>query len=250
MHRYLLMLAGPRSHGLGTIPAHGPNAPATENTHARILPAASCHQPAHTALSQVVTRREHAQSAQGGPATRSLALPLPPMLTASCGYVWAMIGGPEGGGNSHLVPIRRLKKLGHDERSQRSPIKGRIRVFAVPIEPLTGGCRTLLAHGDRGVKTDAASAIRPAGSPTSAQMASHDGPAAPKAAPPALWSTTRGSSKALSQPPLAHRKGGASGRRGWRTRSRPARRSALHYALSRRVGRRSAASQAVIAKVS
>ena len=119
--------------------------------------------------------------------------------------------------------------------SSRGPIKGRIRVFAVPIEPLTGGCTTLLAHGDRGVKTDAASAIRPAGSPTSAQKASHDGPAAPKAAPPALWSTTRSSSKALSQPPLAHGKGGASGRRGWRTRPRPGRRSALHYALSRRV---------------
>ena len=67
------MLAGPRPHALGTTPAHVPNTPATENTDASILPAASCHQPAHAELSQAVTRREHAQSAQGGPATRSLA---------------------------------------------------------------------------------------------------------------------------------------------------------------------------------
>jgi len=120
MHRYLLMLAGPRSHGLGTIPAHGPNAPATENTDASISPAASCHQPAHTALSQAVTGREHAQSAQGGPATRSLALPRPPMLTASCGYLWAMIGGPEGGGNGRLVPILRLLDVEQDELLARN----------------------------------------------------------------------------------------------------------------------------------
>ena len=122
MHRYLLMLAGPRSHGLGTIPAHGPNAPATENTDASISPAASCHQPAHTALSQAVTGREHAQSAQGGPATRSLALPRPPMLTASCGYLWAMIGGAEGGGNGRLARILRLNELGHDEHLALDPV--------------------------------------------------------------------------------------------------------------------------------
>ena len=109
------MLAGPRSHGLGTIPAHGPNAPATENTDASISPAASCHQPAHTALSQAVTRREHAQSAHRQPATRSLALPRPPMLTASCGYLWATSGGPEGGGNGRLVPILLLLDVEQDE---------------------------------------------------------------------------------------------------------------------------------------
>ena len=109
------MLAGPRPHALGTTPAHIPNTPATQNTRGSILPAASCQTLTRAELSQAVTRREHAQSAQGGPATRSLAPPRPPKLTASCGYSWAMIGGPEGGGNDRIVLILRLKELGHDE---------------------------------------------------------------------------------------------------------------------------------------
>ena len=32
------------------------------------------------------------------------------------------------------------------------PNQGRVRVFAVPIEPLTADCRALLLHGDRGVE--------------------------------------------------------------------------------------------------
>ena len=39
----------------------------------------------------------------------------PPRLTASCGYLCAMIGGPEGGGNDRLALILRLLELGHDE---------------------------------------------------------------------------------------------------------------------------------------
>ena len=109
------MIPGSRPHALGTIPAHVPNTPATQNTDASISSAASCHQPARAELSQAVTRREHAQRALGEPATRSLAPPRPPTLTASCGYLCMMIGGPEGGGNDHLVLILRLKELGHDE---------------------------------------------------------------------------------------------------------------------------------------
>jgi len=116
------MLAGPRSHGLGTTPAHGPNAPATNTIHASILPAASCRTLTRAALSQAVTGREHAQSAQGGPATRSLALPRPPMLTASCGYLWAMIRGPEGSGNDHLVLILHLLDVEQDELLALDPV--------------------------------------------------------------------------------------------------------------------------------
>ena len=56
------------------------------------------------------------------------------------------------------------------------------------------------------------------------ELASHDGPAAPKAAPPAAWLMMRSSSKPPSRPALAVREGGALGWRGWRTRTRPARR--------------------------
>ena len=115
MHRNLLMLPGPRPHALGTTPAHGPNIPATKNTRGSILPAASCQTLTRAELSQAVTRREHAHSAEHEPATRSLAPPRPPGLTASCGYLWAMIGGPEGGGNDRLLLVLRLKELGHDE---------------------------------------------------------------------------------------------------------------------------------------
>ena len=45
-----------------------------------------------------------------------------------------------------------------------------IRVFVVPIEGAGHGCKTLLPPRDRGVQTDAATAIRPAGSPISTQL--------------------------------------------------------------------------------
>ena len=109
------MLVGPCSHASGIILAHKPSTPATNTTHASILPAASCQTLTRAELSEAVTRREHAHSAEHEPATRSLAPPRPPGLTASCGYLWAMIGGPEGGGNDHLVLVLRLKELGHDE---------------------------------------------------------------------------------------------------------------------------------------
>jgi hypothetical protein len=68
--------------------------------------------------------------------------------------------------------------------------------------------------------------------------------AAPKAAPPAAWLMMRSSSNAPSRPALAVREGGALGWRGWRTRTRPARREALPYTPPARAGRWSAASQA------
>ena len=61
------MLAGPRSHALGFIPAHIPSTPATNTTHASILPAASCQTLTLTERSQAASRREHAQSAEREP---------------------------------------------------------------------------------------------------------------------------------------------------------------------------------------
>ena len=113
--RYLLVLVGPCSHASGVIPAHVPSTPATNTTHASILPAASCHQPARAELSQAASRREHAQSAEREPLAPRLAPTRPPRLTASYGYLCAMIGGPEGGGNDRLALILRLLELGHDE---------------------------------------------------------------------------------------------------------------------------------------
>ena len=71
--RYLLVLVGPCSHASGVIPAHVPSTPATNTTHASILPAASCHQPARAELSQAASRREHAQSAEREPLAPRLA---------------------------------------------------------------------------------------------------------------------------------------------------------------------------------
>ena len=45
-----------------------------------------------------------------------------------------------------------------------------IRVFVVPIEGAGRCCQTLLPPRDRGVQTDHATAIRPAGSPISTQL--------------------------------------------------------------------------------